>query len=327
MSVALAVPVFLLGLVVTITSSLVLARGFDRIGERLGFSEALLGIVTALGADAPEISSAVAAIVAGHIDTGVGVVIGSNVFNLAALLGVSAVIAGRVRIHRHGLVLSGGVAIAAAFFGTLLVVRWLPDWAALLLVFGVLAPYVALSSLRRRGIERLPRPLRAAVTEEQRDARLDEYAGRGGPNDVLNVVVALAAVVGGATAMVLAAQSLGRQWGIADVIIGTIVLAALTGIPNAIAAIRLALHGRGAACVSESLNSNNANLLVGLCIPAVILGIGSPSGVERFAALSMLVLTAFAVVLAYGRGGLTRRDGAAIIALYTVFVVVVVAAA
>ena len=236
-------------------------------------------------------------------------------------------IAGRMRLHRHGLALSGGVETAAALFGALLVLGRLPAWGALLLVVGVLAPYVALSSLGRRAIERLPRPLRAAVTEEQRDARLDEYAGRGGGGDVLNVIVALAAVVGGATAMVLAAQSLGRDWHISDVIIGTIVLAALTGIPNAIAAIRLAVHGRGAACVSESLNSNNANLLVGLCIPALILGIGSASGVERFAALSMLVLTAFSVLLAYRRAGLTRLDGAAIIALYAAFVVVVVAAA
>src|SRR5919201_1702006 len=324
MSVALAVPVFLLGLAVTITSSLVLARGFDRIGERLGFSEALLGIVTALGADAPEISSAIAAIVAGHNDTGVGVVVGSNVFNIAALLGLSAVIAGHVRIHRHGLVLSGGVATGAALLGMLIVFRWLPAWAGFLLLVLVLAPYVALASLRARSIDRLPKPLREAVREEQRDARRDEYAGRGGAYDVLLVVPALAAVVGGATAMVVAAQSLGDRWDISDVIIGTIVLAALTGIPNMIAAIRLALHGRGAACVSESLNSNNANLLVGLCIPALILGIGAPSGLQRFAALAMLVLTAFAVVLAYGRGGLSRRDGAAIIALYAAFVVVVV---
>src|SRR5216683_5185263 len=65
----------------------IFARELDRIGERLGFSEALLGMVTALGADAPEIASAVAAVVAGHKETGVGVVVGSNVFNLAALLG------------------------------------------------------------------------------------------------------------------------------------------------------------------------------------------------------------------------------------------------
>src|SRR6266571_370703 len=106
----------------TVASSIVLARGLDRLGERLGFSEALLGIVTALGADAPEIASAVAAIVAGHADTGVGVVVGSNVFNLAALLGVSALIAGRVRIHRHGLLLNGGVAIVVATIGALVAI-------------------------------------------------------------------------------------------------------------------------------------------------------------------------------------------------------------
>ena len=62
----------------TVAASVVLARELDRLGERLGFSEALLGMVTALGADAPEIASAVAAVVAGHEDTGVGVVVGSS---------------------------------------------------------------------------------------------------------------------------------------------------------------------------------------------------------------------------------------------------------
>src|SRR2546423_15545529 len=101
----------------TVASSIVLARELDRLGERLGFSEALLGILTALGADAPEIASAVAAIVAGHKDTGVGVVVGSNVFNLAGLLGLSALLAGPVRIHAHGLVLTGGVAVLMPIIG------------------------------------------------------------------------------------------------------------------------------------------------------------------------------------------------------------------
>jgi cation:H+ antiporter len=140
----------------------------------------------------------------------------------------------------------------------------------------------------------------------------------------LPVVVALAAVVGSATALVLSAQSLGHRWHVSDVIIGTLVLAALTGIPNMIGAIRLALHGRGAACVSESLNSNNANLLIGLCVPALALGIGSPSGLERFTALAMFLLTVFATSLAYFRGGLTRSDGAMIIALYIGFALVIV---
>lgn len=327
MSLGAAILLFLGGIVVTVVSSIVLARELDRIGERLGFSEALLGIVTAVGADGPEISSAVAAIVSGHNETGVGVVVGSNVFNIAALLGLSAAIAGSVRIHRHGLVLNGGVALLVATFGGMLVVGWIPAWAAFVLSLLVLVPYVVVSSLHSERVARLPARLREAVREEQRDARRDEYAGPGGLYDVAVVVPALAGVIGGATAMVYAAQSLGDRWEISDVVIGTIVLAALTGIPNLLAAVRLALHGRGAACVSESLNSNNANILVGLCIPALILGIGDPSGLGKFSAASMVVMTLLAGVFSYSKGGLTRREGAAIIALYAAFVVVVVAAA
>jgi len=325
MSPPVAVFVFAGAFALTVSSSVVLARELDRIGERLGFSEALLGIVTALGADAPEIASAVSAIIAGHKDTGVGVVVGSNVFNLAALLGVSALIAGPVRIHPHGLVLTGGVAVVVAIVGGLVVVGWLPGLAGLLLALVVVTPYVVLSSLHSRMRARLPALLREAVSEEQQDARRDEFAPPATSLDALAIAPVLAAVVGGAYGMVAAAQSLAGRWSVSDVILGALVLAALTSIPNLIAAVRLALHGRGAACVSESLNSNNANILVGLCVPALILGLGSASGVETFAAWWMVGMTFAAVVLGFG-GGLTRREGAAIVGLYVVFAVIVATA-
>jgi cation:H+ antiporter len=305
-----------------VAASVVLARDLDRIGQRLGFSEALLGMVTALGADAPEIAAAVAAVVAGHEDTGVGVVVGSNVFNLAALLGVSALIAGRVRIHRHGLFLNGGVAIVVAIIGAFVAIDLLPGGVGLALALVVLAPYVVVSALHERAHSRLPASLREAVAEEQRDARRDEFSPPATRLDALAVVPALAAVVGGAYGMVAAAQSLGDRFDVSDIVLGALVLAALTSIPNLIAAVRLARHGRGAACVSEALNSNNANILVGLCVPALILGFGSASGIETFAALWMVGMTVIAVTLGFG-GGLTRREGGAIVALYVAFAVVV----
>jgi cation:H+ antiporter len=325
MSIPVALLLFVGGFALTVASSIVLARELDRIGERLGFSEALLGIVTALGADAPEIAAAVAAIVAGHEDTGVGVVVGSNVFNIAGLLGVSALIAGPVRIHAHGLALTGGVAVAVAVIGGLVAVDLLPGAVGLGLAVLALAPYVTVSALHARARARLPRFLRAAVAEEQQDARRDEFARPATGIDALAVVPVLAAVVGGAYGMVAAAQSLGDRWNVSDVVLGALVLAALTSIPNLIAAVRLARHGRGAACVSESLNSNNANILVGLCLPAVILGLGSASGIEIFAACWMIGMTAAVVALGFG-SGLTRREGAVIVALYVAFVVVVATA-
>jgi len=324
-SIPAAVLLFVGSFALTVASSLVLARELDRIGERLGFSEALLGIVTALGADAPEIASAVAAVVAGHEDTGVGVVVGSNVFNLAGLLGLSALLAGPVRIHPHGLVLNGGVAILVAVLGASVAVNLVPGWVGLLLAVLVLAPYVTVSALHERARSRLPALVREAVVEEQRDARRDEFAKPATPIDALAVVPGLAAVVGGAYGMVAAAQSLGDRWSVSDLVLGALVLAALTSIPNVIAALRLALHGRGAACVSESLNSNNANILVGLCVPALVLGLGSASGVETFAAWWMVGMTLIVVALGFG-GGLTRREGTAIVALYAVFAVVLAVA-
>ena len=322
MSTPVAVLLLAGGFVVTVAASVVLARELDRIGERLGFSEALLGMVTALGADAPEIASAVAAVVAGHQDTGVGVVVGSNVFNLAALLGVSALIAGPVRIHRHGLLLNGGVAVVVAIIGAFVAMDQLSGVVGLILALVVLAPYVVVSALHERSRSRLPAALREAVAEEQRDARRDEFSPPATTLDALAVIPSLAAVIGGAYGMVAAAQSLGDRFDVSDLVLGALVLAALTSIPNLIAAVRLARHGRGAACVSEALNSNNANILVGLCIPALILGFGSASGLETFASLWMIGMTVVAIVLAFG-GGLTKREGGAIVALYVVFAVVV----
>ena len=62
--------------------------------RRLGLSEALLGLVAALAADTPEVTSAVTALAHGQHDVGTGVVLGSNVFNLAALIGLGAVVPG-----------------------------------------------------------------------------------------------------------------------------------------------------------------------------------------------------------------------------------------
>src|SRR2546430_10002190 len=98
MTPAAAIPVFLVSIGVMLAASAVFARRLDHIGLRLGFPEALLGLLTALAADAPEVSSAIAALVQHEHAVALGVVVGSNAFNLAAMLGVSAVKIGRAHV-------------------------------------------------------------------------------------------------------------------------------------------------------------------------------------------------------------------------------------
>lgn len=329
MSVGAAIPVFCVSVAASLAASLVFGRKLDEVSERLGASEGLHGILTALGADAPEISTAIAAVAASHGKLGVGVVIGSNVFNLAALLGLSAVVAGHVAIHRHGLLLNGGAALAVTGIAAALIFGAVGAVPATILLFAVLGPYVVLLSTRPARIARLvpagstQRFLVAAVSEEVEDLRTDESPPRASAADALALAASLAVIIAASVGMVHAATDLGRHWGVSDIVVGTLVLAALTSLPNVLTAVRLALHGRGAAVVSEALNSNSLNVLAGLALPALAVSFGAASGIESFSVWWLVGMTVLAVAVVYAGNGLGRFAGAGIVLLYVPFVIVI----
>ncbi len=318
MSTALAIPVFCASLAVTLAATVVFARELDRLSERLCVSEGLHGILTALGADAPEIATAVAALVCSRSKIGVGVVVGSNVFNLAALLGLSAVVAGQVRIHRHGLLLNGAVALAVTGLAVALVLGSIGPVAATVLLLVVFVPYViVLARPPRHGV------LATAVREEVDDLHTDEHPPKATRVDALALGAALPLIVLGSIGMVNAAEDLGRRWGVSDVIVGTLVLAALTSLPNLLTAVRLAVRGRGSATVSEAFNSNSLNVLAGIAVPSLFLALGSAGGLVTFSVWWLLGMTAVAVGFAYLGHGLRRAEGGVIIALYVAFAAVI----
>ncbi len=74
-STGLAIVIFLLGLGLSLGATEVLVNGLGRLGGKLGLAAGLLGLLVALGADAPEISSAITALLSGAKDVGVGVIL------------------------------------------------------------------------------------------------------------------------------------------------------------------------------------------------------------------------------------------------------------
>lgn len=306
-------------------ASVPLTQGLDRLGDLLGISEGLLGLLTALGANAPEITAAITALLSGAHDVGYGLVLGSNLFNLAGLLGLSALLMGGIEQDRPGLLLHGTVAVTTTAAAAALLAGWLlPVWNLALIVF-VLAGYVALLALPAHNLRRLPLPGAEALAASLYS---EDAGGQAVPGDaprdwkpVWLTVPALAAIVGGSVGMVHAALSLGKSWHIPSAITGTLVLAALTGLPNVYAALRLARQGRGGAVVSETLNSNTLNLLVGVAIPAVVFGLGQGRASSVVSSVWLLCLTGTALGLLFWRGRLPRWGGAVVIGLYLIFVI------
>jgi Ca2+/Na+ antiporter len=118
------------------------------------------------------------------------------------------------------------------------------------------------------------------------------------------------------------AESLGRRLGISTLVIGAVILAGVTSLPNAVGAVYLAARGRGSAVLSEAMNSNMINIAVGLFLPGIFLGLGSVSDDGVVVAVWYGCLTVLSLALSFGGRGLTRRGGLLIVAGYVAFVVV-----
>jgi cation:H+ antiporter len=323
--------IFAVGIAVSLASSWVLVAALERVGARLGFTEALLGMLAALAANAPEITTAVTALVRNDPRIGAGVIIGSNVFNLAALLGLAGVLAGQIALHRRVVALGGGVALWVSLVCLAVVVGLISPLGGLLAALAALAPYLALLGMRQERLMQLRLPaawrswLAAAIREEETELEVAIHPPRGTARDAVIAVGAVLVVVGASIAMERAGSELGTHAAIPEIVVGAIVLAAVTSLPNAVAAVYLANQGRGTAVLSTALNSNALNVVLGLLLPAAILGLGSTSAQTTFVAACYLAMTVLSLGLAYAGRGLVRSDGVFILAAYLAFAAVLIA--
>jgi cation:H+ antiporter len=303
------VPAFVVSLAVTLAAAGFFARRLDKVGARLGLPEAVLGLLTAIAADGPELTSALVALAKGAGVVSLGVLIGSNVFNLAAMIGLSALLAGHVRLRREALVLEGGVGLLVTLLASALVLGFLSPVLAAVVLTCVLGPYVVLL-FRGSSLGRHPAP-RAEVPELHR-----------GPLWRLAVLIPvdLALIVLGSTAMVECALSLSDRWHASRSLVGVLVLGPLTSLPNAFTAVRLGLAKRGDALVSETTNSNTVNLFAGVVLPALFVGVARATTSVKLELAWLIAMTAFTLLLLSRGRGLGRLGGAVLIAFYAVFV-------
>ena len=331
MGAGFAVSAFVGGAVLSLTTSWLLVSRLERVGERFGLSEALLGLVAALAADCPEITTAVTALLHHQGAVGSGVIIGSDVFNLAALLGFGALVAGHLRLHRKVVILGGSVALWVAVVCLATVLRLLPPTAAAGLVILILGPYCLLLGVRPGRLSRLHLPRRwanwlaTAVDEESLELTQAIRPQRGGRRDALVAAAALCVVIGASIGMELGASALARQYEVASIVVGGLVLAAVTSLPNAVAAVYLAAKGRGAAAFSTALNSNTLNVFAGFLLPSAVLGLTHPSSPANLIAAWYVGLTVLTLALAYATRGLRTWSGWMIIGAYAAFVVALLA--
>jgi cation:H+ antiporter len=323
MPLATALPLFILSLALTLYAARAFARNLDALAERRGVSESLIGLISALAADAPEIVSALVALIGGQAGASLGVLVGASALNLASMIGLSALLSGAICARQSAVIAQALPALAASALGALLLTGLLSAWLAGLLGAGVLGAYVLVArggasvgaSAEARGRAAAQRA--GAGARQSRGGRGDRHAPA---KEALLIAAALVAIIAGSTGLVHSALAIGASLHLERAAVGLFLLAPLASLPNALTGLRFGLAGRGEALVAEAFQSNAINLALGAITPALIVSVG-PLGVRIEVALWYLLGATALLALALVRGsGLRRPGGLALIAIYAGFV-------
>ena len=247
-----------LGLVLLVGGGEALVRGASGIALLARISPAVIGLtIVAAGTSMPELVVSLQSAFNGNPGLAVGNVVGSNIFNIGAILGLTALIR-PLKIQGNVVRLEWPVMMLAVFQFYLLSRDLIIDRVEGAFLFGAMVVFTAYSVWIGK---------RDATTEEQEGFSEVALAttGRGGGlafvRHGLMVLLGVGLLAGGSTALVHGSVEVARGMGVSDAIIGLTIVAAGTSTPELVTSIVAAWRGRDDIAVANVLGSNIFNAL------------------------------------------------------------------
>lgn len=245
-----------LGFILLVAGAELLVRGGASLARRLGLSPLVIGLtVVAFGTGAPELFVSVGAAVSGDGPIALGNVVGSNITNIALVLGVAAIIsAPKIQAQVIRLDLPILFAASALMLG-LLAYGGVQRWEGAILLAGLVAYILFSLKTARRENRQVQAEFEHAVPHPTSDRPGATWI------DVLLLVSGLVMLVGGAHWMVSGASAMAILMGVDSGVIGLTVVAIGTSLPELATTIIAARKGEGDLAVGNVVGSNLFNTL------------------------------------------------------------------
>jgi len=299
-----AVVTLIIGLILLVWSADRLVFGAAALARNVGVSPLVIGMtILAMGSSAPEMMVSATAALGGKTDTAIGNVLGSNIANIALILGITAIIKPlsiSSAVIRRELPLMIVVTLLA---GLILWDSHLGFYEGVLL-FVLFAAFI-LAMLR---ISQIEKNKGDAFLEEQ-ESEVPEGVSNG--KAAFWVVVGLIVLPLAADKLVESAVVIAKYFGMSDLIIGLTIIAIGTSLPELAASLAGVLKGEDDMAVGNIIGSNVFNILAVMGIPGIL----NPSVISSMAMgrdfWVMLALSLLLVIFALGKSrSINRIEGA-----------------
>ena len=303
---------FVAGGVLLITGAELLVRGASRLAIGLGISPLVVGLtVVAFGTSSPELAVTVGSAYRGAADVALGNVVGSNIFNVLFILGVSALIVPLV-VAQPLVRRDAPLMIATSILALLLAIDGrIGRLDGLLLAAGIVAYTVFLIRQSRRDRREVHAEYQEAVGGEQGRAR------RWLVNLGL-VAIGLALLVIGAQWLVEAAVVTASLLGVSELVIGLTIVAAGTSLPEVATSVLAAFRGERDIAVGNIVGSNIFNILAVLGLAGMIApdGIRVSPGALTFDMPVMIAVAVATLPIFFTGYAIARWEGAVFLVYY-----------
>ncbi|MGF1876100.1 calcium/sodium antiporter [Photobacterium frigidiphilum] len=308
-----AIVLLCIGLALLVWSADRLVFGAAALARNFGIAPLVIGMtILAMGSSAPEMMVSATAALAGKTDTAVGNVLGSNIANIALIIGITALIKPlsiSSIIIRRELPLMLGVTLIAGF---LLWDNYLGFMEGVLLV--VLFIMFLLVMLK---ISRNAKDIGDPLAEEQES---EIPTGVSNKAAIIWVVVGIILLPYAASILVDSAVTIAKHFGMSDLLIGLTIIAIGTSLPELAASIASIFKGEDDMAVGNIIGSNVFNILAVMGIPGLI----NPSVISPLAMgrdfYVMLGLSVLLLLMALGkRRRINRVEGGILVCCFMAY--------
>jgi cation:H+ antiporter len=280
---------------------------------RAGLSPLLVGLtIVAFGTSSPELVVSVQAGLSQQGGIAVGNVVGSNIFNIAVILGITALVC-PIPVHRQILKVDAPIALGVALvLAVLLLDDALGRFEGGLLFVGIVA-YAWMNIV-------LARRERISAAADARDFSAPTPS-RHWAADLLFVLGGLAVLVFGSRLLVEHSVSLAKDIGISEAVIGLTIVAAGTSMPELATSLVAAVRRQPDIAIGNVVGSNVFNILGILGLSSFLAPLNA-AGISIVDYAAMIVVTVLLIPLLYTGRLLHRLEGVALLSLYGLYLYV-----
>ncbi|MHB8798989.1 MAG: calcium/sodium antiporter [Thermoanaerobaculia bacterium] len=314
----LTIVLFAVGIGLLVLGAELLVRGASRLALAAGVSPLVVGLtVVAFGTSAPELAVSVRAAFAGSADIAYGNVVGSNIFNVLFILGLSAVVA-PLLVDRQLIRRDVPIMVGVSLLLPVLALDGRIGRIDGMLLFGGILAYTAFSVVQSR-------KERAATREEMAAGTSDEATGPWWGN-LLLVLGGVGMLVLGARWLVDGAVVFARALGVSELIIGLTIVAAGTSLPEVATSVLASIRGHRDIAVGNVVGSNIFNILCVLGLSGLVAPLGVPvaPGALAFDTPVMVAVALACLPIFFTGPGIARWEGSLFLFYYAAYVAFIV---